>query len=437
MTDVVARYTLRFKDLASKGILKTAGAARVMGKALKTVSLGFAGSAGAIGAAAVALANKVATRGDEFAKLARQTDVSAESLQQFAFIAERQGTSMDKVKSTLVTFTKRMGELRKGFGPLLKGLENINPELIKQFEATKSNEEAYNLLLDVISKLPDAQAKAALGAAAVSKEGAAAIIRLTDGGAEALAKLRVEAEKFRPPLTAQDLANAEAFKDSQFNLTQVISSLADKVGSSLMPPLTRAFDTFNNFVATNREFINQGIDSVIQRISEFVAKIDFQTVTTQAAAFLPTIQSLGDAAKVMANTFLIGVQAVKLVGNAITTLQKSSESFGFAIGQSLRNTFITVSNFVIDIINNIIAKMNSLSSTRLGQLAGFGSLNQLERFSPDAPAAARTGADSGKISVEITGNVQGANVQANAVGTGIVDSAGSTLPTFDNARFGG
>jgi uncharacterized protein YoxC len=435
MTDVVARYTLRFKDLASKGILKTTSAARLMAKSMKIASVGFAGSAGAAGAAAVALANKVATRGDEFSKLARQTDISAQSLQRIAFIAERQGTTMSKVKGTIQTFTKRMGELRAGTGPLLAGLKKINPALIDQFKATKSNEEAYDLLLDVVSKLPDAQAKAALGAAAASKEGAAAIIRLTDGGAEALAKLRVEANKYRPPLSEKELALAESYQDSYANLAQVVGSLADRIGVSLMPRLKSVFDTVSNWVAANRELVNSKIENTIQSISDALKAIDFQSIATKAAALIPKVESIAQSARNMGSAFQTGLDAVKAVGNAIISLQKNSEEFGFAIGKAIRGTFIGIANFVIDIINKIKNSINTLADTRLGQLAGFEKTALLDRFNPDAPAAARTGTDRGKITVEITGNVKGANVQANAVGTGIVDTAGSTLPTSNNAQF--
>lgn len=476
MTDVVATYRLKFKNLASKGILGVAKSARVMAVGLKRGSLAFAGIASAAAAAGVALANSVAGRADEFGKLARQTDISADSLQQLSFIAERQGTDFKKVEGTIKTFTKRMGELRKGFGPLLKGLENINPELIAQFEATKSNEEAYKLLLNVISELPDAQSKAALGAAAVSKEGAAAIIRLTDGGAEGFKKLISEANKFRPPLSAQDIANAESFKDAQFNTTQVIASLGDKIGASLLPRLTQAGNAFNEFVASNREIINTKIDQFISRVSEFIGNIDFKSVADSARNFGTSIvtvteglgglistaktvavavggflalgatstlvTTLSAIVAVIGGPFTLAIGAAVAAGallianwdslvGAAKRVAEGVASFFVGMSETIKSAFFGAFNFVIEKINSLISKLNNIPGISLDAITPFGGGGG----NVTAGAAVAGGGGGGSLDINISGNVKGADVQANAVGTGIADSAGSNLPTFDNARF--
>ena len=76
-------------------------------KTLKRVSV----AAGAAGAAVVAYAVSMARSTDENAKFAEQTGVSFQAMQELGFAAEREGASMDSLKSSLAGLTKAAGEV--------------------------------------------------------------------------------------------------------------------------------------------------------------------------------------------------------------------------------------------------------------------------------------------------------------------------------------
>lgn len=297
MTDIVARYVLKFRDLASRGILRTAATARTMSRGLETASTRLAAVATAGAVAGVALTNSVAARADEFGKLARQVDFSAQSLQQMDFIAQRQGASVQGYRAGIETFTKRVGELRAGTGALNAVLKKMDPAFAENLKGAKSNEEAYNLLLQKIASIPDAQQKSALASAAVSKRGARDIIRIVDGGSEALKQLRLDSERFRPPLTAVQIAAAERYADQMFNASEATKSLGDVIGTALMPVLGDAAQRFAEFVSDpgNRQIFVERVATAADSLGTALNNLDFAALARNAQDLAGGIGNAADS----------------------------------------------------------------------------------------------------------------------------------------------
>ena len=286
MTDYVSKYTLLFKDLASKGLLRVAAVSKAMTRGLQVASTALA-TVGAVGAlAAIKLSNAFSERADEIAKFTKETGFAAKSMQELDFIADRQGAKFETVKKGVQKFNKALGELRGGTGDLVLKLKFLNPELKKQLLGIKSNEDAYWAMLKAIAETPDAADKAALASGAFGAKGAAAILRITAQGVDGLEKLRAEATKFRPPLSAAQLKMAEKYQDSLTNLKAVFGSLGDSAGGALLPIMDDLAVKFANFVVENREMINLKISDIFSKISDSMKKVDFKQITEGAQKFV-------------------------------------------------------------------------------------------------------------------------------------------------------
>ena len=320
---VTAEYRLRFKDLASKGLLRVQRIAGGMGKALTFASGAMGGLAAAGIGAATVMANKFADRADEINKFSRQVDISAESMQRLEFVANRQGASFDKVKSGIEKFTKSVGEYRAGTGSLKTVLDKVDPALGRQLLKIKDNSKAFEFAVDALSKYEDTQKKAAIAAALFGRSGGASFIRIVDGGAEAFNKLNSEADKFRPPITAKMLALGEKYKDSMFNAREVVASLGDRISQSLLPVMTRLLTQFSEFVAANRELINSRIDAFIKRLSLFIKGIDFAGLADGANKLKTEVVNLSARAAVLIDkmgglqNIVIGLLGVMVAGKVI------------------------------------------------------------------------------------------------------------------------
>lgn len=321
--NVTALYRLKFKDLASKGLLRTQRIAGKMGKALTSASVAIGGLAIGAGAAAIKIADAFANRADEINKFSRQVDISAESLQRLEFIANRQGASFGNVKSGIEKFTKSMGEFRAGTGTLKTVLDKVDPVLGKQLLAIRDNSDAFDFAVTSLSKYKDVQKKAAVAAALFGRSGGAAYIRIVDGGAEAFERLNAEAEKFRPAISAEDLALGEHYKDSIFNLQQVFKSLFDVIGVSMLPIMTKLSDRFSEFIVTNRALIKGKIESVFTNIKNAIEGIDFKELAGKAKVFAVAAKDLAVRAGALIQkagglkTVIIGLVGVFAVGKLI------------------------------------------------------------------------------------------------------------------------
>jgi len=286
-----AKQTARsFRTLnATAGAMRSVGRlARPLERAVRLTGIAAFGAA----AGAIALTDRYATARDEQAKFARQIGFSAESLDRLKFIAERQGASLDGLRSGLTAFTKRVGELRAGTGGLNSILKKTDPAFAQLLKNTSDNEEAFELFVAKVASLPDEQAKAALAAAGVSRGSMGDIIRLTDGGTAAYKMLRSEADKFRAPISPRDLRNAEAYKDAQTNLSFALGGVSDTISSRLVPVLTPFVERMADWVSANRAVIGTKFDAYAARIGRYLSSIDFDRLANDAASFARSAKNI-------------------------------------------------------------------------------------------------------------------------------------------------
>lgn len=201
-----------------------------------------------------ALTNSAAKTGDEAAKLARQLGLSAEALQEYRFAADRQGVAQATLDSSLGAFSKRLGELRGGYGAMRAALKKTNPEILRQLMATKDTEEALQLYMRAIEEAGTAADKSALAAAGFSRSGMV-MTRVAEAGAEGIAALRKEARELGIVIP-QDQANAaEGFVDAMTNAQQAVRGLRLQIGTGLMATFKPLVTRFTELVKVNRELI--------------------------------------------------------------------------------------------------------------------------------------------------------------------------------------
>lgn len=274
--DIVARYQLKFKDLASKKLLRVAAAARVVSKAMKVAALASV-ALGAVGvAAAVRYANAWAKTTDELGKASKRIGVTAGALQKMQTAMELQGGTAEDVIKGYDTLNKRVGELRMGQGAMFTALKKNNPALLEQFQNVKNSAEAMDLATQHLATLTNAQDRAAFSALFFGRQAGQAFDNMTKDGVKSLQQLMAEAARLRPPLTKKQTDIAAAFNDQMLKAVTAMRSLGDTGSSALLPMLTKAAHAFTEFVASNRDLISSKIESTIKAIGDAIKKIDWE-----------------------------------------------------------------------------------------------------------------------------------------------------------------
>lgn len=276
----------------ARGLRGAAAAAGGLGSRLAGV-LGPLGALG--GAASVAGLGKIvtdfATGADETSKFARQVGLSAESLQELQYAADRQGVSQQLFNSSMVAFSKRVGELRAGTGGLHTMLQKVNPAFAEQLKNAESTEEAFGMMMTAINKLEDPQKRAALAAAAFSRSGVA-MTRMAEAGAEGIAALREDARRLGLVIDNETAAAAEGFVDSMTRWSAVIKGVGNAIGAKLMPQIEPLLQSLTEWVLKNRELIATKISDVVERVADALRSIDWEVVQAGIKGFIARVQSL-------------------------------------------------------------------------------------------------------------------------------------------------
>lgn len=268
--------------------------------------LGGAGIAGA----AFGL-NKIAEAGDKIAKTSRMVGLGVEEFQEWGYVAERNGVSQELMNGSLLAFSKRMGEMRAKTGGLYTLLKKVNPALIDQVQAAKSNGEAFGLMMQAISKLENPQQRAALAAAAFSRSGVA-LVNIAAAGTAEIAKQRQEIHDLGGVMSEKAATDAEKYVDAMTNVSKIVQGVGYRLVQDLIPAVQDIATQFTDWYKANRELVKVKVAEYAKALTEgvkgFVAWI--KEVGPKVGGFIDTLGGLSGILKILAGLF-----AVNLVGS--------------------------------------------------------------------------------------------------------------------------
>ena len=210
--------------------------------------------------------NRYADSIDELAKRSRRLGFPIDELQEWEFVATQAGLTSETFNDSLDAFTKRLGEAKKGFGPIATSLKKFDRQLLKNVLNSKNSAEAFELIVQAMRDAPDAATRAALASAAFSRSGLK-FANIADISAKAVKKLRLEQQR-NGLVTTEQAEAAEAYNDSVDSLMRSLNGLRIAVFSPLFGTMTRSTKQFREFVLVNRELIGQNISGAISFITD-------------------------------------------------------------------------------------------------------------------------------------------------------------------------
>jgi hypothetical protein len=163
----------------------------------------------------------------------------------------------------------------------------------------RSSSDVLADLADKFASLPDGAQKTALAMELLGK-GGKDMIPLLNGGADALAKLKAEADTFGQVFTAEMGANAEAFNDNITRLQGTFGNLAADLTAKVLPYLTQ----FSEWLVQNGPQLVTNAGNFI----DFAAK-----VVSALGTIKPALDAFSDGMHLV-------VQGITAAGTAATTL---------------------------------------------------------------------------------------------------------------------
>lgn len=203
-------------------------------KKLFTMQGALAAAAGAVGLGY--LAKQSLDAADSIAKLASNTGVSAELLQELRFAASQTGVAQNDLDSSLQRFNRRLADAAAGSAEFKKGFEALGVQIRNEDGSLRSTEA---VLLDVADGVQDlgSESKQASALFKVFGDSGFRLVNLFKGGSTELMKFQTEAREMGLVLSDNMLLAAEDTNDKLDLMAKVLSTQVTKAVINLAPQI--------------------------------------------------------------------------------------------------------------------------------------------------------------------------------------------------------
>lgn len=242
------------KGPLSKALRQAGGLVRGFAGVVKKAALGII----AIGAAGVAagfsMARSFASAGDALEKMSARTGVSAESLSELKFAAERSGASIEDVEGAVRAMQRGLFAAKKGTGEAKEGLDALGLSVDQL--AGMSPEKQMEVIADSISGVVDPTEQAAI-AMRIFGDSGTRLLPMMANGAAGMQSLRKEARDLGVVLNDADAKAAAGLTDALGDAWAVMKSVGLQIGAALAPAVTWLADTFAGAASHVVKFIDR------------------------------------------------------------------------------------------------------------------------------------------------------------------------------------
>ncbi|MCM1512608.1 MAG: hypothetical protein NC112_05815 [Oxalobacter formigenes] len=270
-----------------------------LGKQVGILTAGFFGAVGGIHN----VVSGAAAAGDALQKMSIRTGMSAESIQEWRFAADRSGISAETFDTAIAKMTVNMGQLRSGTGAFAKTVAGISPVLAKQLKnPALTAEQAFEKMLDAIRQVPDAQRRALLAQQFFGKAGAG-LVTLANEDADALKGLRARARELGI-ISNEQAENSAKFVDAMTDLKKRWGDLRMTFAMKFLPSLTPFINKMTAFLIENKEQINKAIDSIVKPLSAWVDSLDPAEIVQGMLSLIDAVKGVIDFFGGLKNTVL-------------------------------------------------------------------------------------------------------------------------------------
>ncbi|WP_420408293.1 hypothetical protein [Hoeflea sp.] len=173
---------------------------------------------------------------DKIAKSAKATGLDSDFYQQLAYGADLAGVSTEELNASMIAFIRNSGLAAVGQGELAGKLRELNPELLRQLQTAKTQEERFRLVADAVKEATSETEKAAIASAAFGRNGAK-MVELLKGGADGFDRMAAEARRLGIVIDRDLLARAEEMNDQLSTASRIMDLEFSKAMIDLAPIL--------------------------------------------------------------------------------------------------------------------------------------------------------------------------------------------------------
>lgn len=341
--------------------IRTAGAQlgagiSAIGRSIKRLTKWVAVGLAAAGGALLYLTHRVASIGDDFAKMSKRVGISVEDLSALAFAAERSGTSIQAIETGIRRFQRAATEASQGVKEYAETFERYNVAVTDNQGKVRATRELFLDVADVISQMTNETERAAVAQELFGRSGTA-LLPMFREGRDGIAALMEKAKELGIVWSQEDAEAAEEFKDRLSDLKAAFGGLTKEIGTVFMPVLTKAFDILAQFVSRTVQIVKtdtKKIFDVMMPIFSGGLTILFELVSGVAETLWTPIEvALEITWANIKSLFNRGVIFIVQYGNEIAR-------FWEGVGHSIMNALASAVAKMFELLGEALFQLNKI-----------------------------------------------------------------------------
>ncbi len=292
----------------------------------------------ALSGAMLDAANSAASYGDNIDKASQKIGMSAEAYQEWDFILQHAGTSIDSMTQGMKTLSNAVVDQSDAavaaFDKLGISIEDA---------AAMSQEDLFGAVIAKLQEMPAGAERTALANDLLGRS-SMELGALLNTSAEETEKMRQQVHDLGGVMSDEAVKDAAAYEDALLNLQTAGDGLKRGLASELLPSLTTMMDGMSSILAgdlSGADVLVSGLDSLTDNL-----EIVFENISSTAEKILPKLtkgiqKAMPDVIKAGGSIFttlltsalsmlpvvltsLAGV-GTELIGSIVTTLSDNSE----------------------------------------------------------------------------------------------------------------
>lgn len=317
--------------------------------------LAYAGAATAVVTAAtvkaadafVSAASDVAEYGDNIDKMSQKMGISAEAYQEWDFVMQHCGTSMESLKASMKTLASAAETGSEAFEQLGISQEEI---------ANMSQEELFDKTIAALQNVEDETQRTYLAGQLLGR-GATELGALLNMSADETEAMRKELHDLGGVMSDEAVKASADFQDSLQNMQTAAAGLKNNLMSQFLPGMSSVMDGLSKVLSgdsTGLEQITAGIDNVVSQMTEQLPKfleLGMNIVQSLAQAIMDNLPALADAALQLLGSF------VSFFLENLPTLIEVGLNMLLTIAEGIIDNLPVIIPALVDVVLTIVEKL--------------------------------------------------------------------------------
>ena len=332
-----------------------------VGAAAGVAAAGIAAATAATAAGTKAFVDGVASvaeYGDRIDKMSQKMNMSAESFQEWDFIMQHCGTSIDSMQASIKTLSNAAETGNEAFEKLGMTQEEI---------AEMSGEDLFNATITALQGVEDETERTYLAGQLLGR-GATELGALLNMSAEETEEMRNQVHELGGVLSDEAVKNAASFQDSLQNMQVSFDGLKNNMLTQFLPSFTTVMDglslVFSGDTNSGLGMIEQGVNDLADNIAEVAPRfiqIGGTILTALSGSIidnLPTLLQSGAEA-----VSQIGIGIISHLDEIIPAALSVLETIGGALIDHEAEILEAGTNVLLMLVNGIASKADSIIPT--------------------------------------------------------------------------